>query len=75
MTGMEKFQDKNAEKEDAATIARTRIEDQAKRKQHATQEEPNIEHAANRSDNNRNTADRDPQDKGGTLKNRVFPVP
>ena len=75
MTDMEKFQDKKAEKEEAAAIARTRIEDQAKRKQHATQGEPNIEHAAsNNNTSNRNTADRD-QGKGGTLSSRVFPVP
>ena len=74
MTEMEKFQDKNAEKEDAAAIARKRKEDQEKRRQQATQDGPDKEHAANRNNNNRNTADQD-QGKGGTLKNRVFPVP
>jgi hypothetical protein len=64
MTEMEKFQDKNAEKEEAAAIVRARIEDQARKGQHTTQEGPNTEYAAdNRNNSNRNSADQD-QGKG-----------
>ncbi len=63
MTDVKKFQDKVAKKEDAATIAR--------RRQQATQKEPDMLHAAeghNRENINRNTAERE-QGKGGRQNN------
>jgi hypothetical protein len=76
MTDMEKFQDKEAQKQDEATIARMRKEDQA-RKDEATQQEPDRLQAieSHSTDNsNRNTADQD-RSEGGKQQNRVFPVP
>ncbi len=69
MTEIEKFQDRAAQKEDEATIARLRKEDQA-RKEDATQQEPDKlqateGHSGTDTSRNRNTADRD-RSEGGT---------